>query len=563
MSADPADLEEPAWLRDVPPEALDAEPPEPGEPARPWALPPIDDEPLPPAMLLLEVRVEAELAGGAQWEIAKAEGTDAALVYNAAVARMRLARQHEEPTELEKLEALAAMATGTEDDADDQVPDWIRGRSLEPTDIHSADADAPAAGMNVQRQAPATPVHPAGSGRPRGMDAADLLALDLAPLRWVVPELLPEGTTILAAPPKVGKSCLVYQVAVEASLGGDLLGRRVQSGSVLYLALEDGRRRGQERLRAALAGRTMPGGRLEIRWEARKIGEGLEDDVSAWLDEHPDATMVAIDTLGKVRPPADGRRNAYEVDVAALARLQDLFRDRPVALVIVHHARKEAHDDFLASVSGTYGITGSADTIIVIRRKRLEAFGTLLVTGRDVADAEIPARFDGLTWHAAPGALPNASMERLEVLQAIEAHGPIFAKALGDLIGSERTNVQHLIDKLVQSGAVARTTRGYVAAAQVFDPEPALARAQARVSLVPLTHSGESGDSERSEHGHPRATDSTRPALPTVLPEPPELFAPASRPPCFSDPDLYRAHQSEHYVVKGADPGCAACEASR
>ncbi len=85
-----------------------------------------------------------------------------------------------------------------------------------------------------------------------GIDAADLLALDLPPLRMVVPDLLPEGTTVLAAPPKVGKSCLVYQIAVEVALGGSLFGRRVEPGSALYLALEDGHRRGQERLRAAL-----------------------------------------------------------------------------------------------------------------------------------------------------------------------------------------------------------------------------------------------------------------------------------------------------------------------
>ncbi len=138
-------------------------------------------------------------------------------------------------------------------------------------------------------------------------------------------------------------------------------------GSVLYLALEDGKRRGQDRLRAALAGRKMPRGRLEIRWDARNIGEGLEEDIADWLDEHTDAVLVAIDTLSKVRGASDGRRNAYELDVAAMARLQDLFRDRSAALVIVHHARKESTDDFLASVSGTYGITGSASRAAVSR----------------------------------------------------------------------------------------------------------------------------------------------------------------------------------------------------
>jgi len=47
-------------------------------------------------------------------------------------------------------------------------------------------------------------------------------------------------------------------------------------------------------------------------------------------------------------------------------------------------------------------ITGSADTIVVIRRKRLESFGTVLVTGRDVADAEIAVRFESMLWQAAP-----------------------------------------------------------------------------------------------------------------------------------------------------------------
>ena len=149
-----------------------------------------------------------------------------------------------------------------------------------------------------------------------GMDAADLLALDLQPLRWIVPDLIPEGTTILAAPPKVGKSCLVYQIAVEAAIGGELLGRRVTPGAVLYLALEDGKRRGRDRLLVALAGRTMPHGRLEVRWDANRIGAGLEDDIRAWLDEHPDAAMVAVDTLGKVRPRSTGKQHAYEVDVA-------------------------------------------------------------------------------------------------------------------------------------------------------------------------------------------------------------------------------------------------------
>jgi len=325
---------------------------------------------------------------------------------------------------------------------------------------------------------PARSVSPA----PAGIDGVDLMALDLPPLRWLVPDLLPEGTTIIASPPKIGKSCLVYQAVVEVAIGGELLGRRVTPASALYLALEDGRRRGQDRLRSALAGRTLPRGRLEIRWEARPIRAGLEDDIAAWLDAHPDAGIVAIDTLGRVRPRSTGKRNAYEVDVEDLARLQGLFRDRRVALVIVHHARKDSGgDDFLQSVSGTYGLTGSADTVVVVRRKRLEAFGSLVVTGRDVPDAEIPVRFDGHTWQTAPASLPEASFERLEVYRVVEADGPIFPAAVAEQLGLGRTSVQNMVTKLVEQGAVARTPTGYVVA-------------RARVTNVPH-------DSDDSEKG--------------------------------------------------------------
>ncbi len=303
------------------------------------------------------------------------------------------------------------------------------------------------------------------------IDAVDLLELDIPPLQWIVPDLLPEGTTVLAGPPKLGKSCLVYQVAVEVALGGELLGREIAQGDVLYLALEDGKRRGQTRLRAALGDRSMPRGRLEVRWSAAKLGEGLEQELLDWLDQHPGARLVAIDTLQRVRARGDARRNAYEVDVEDLGRLQDIFKDRAVGLLIVHHSKKDAGDDFLASVSGTYGITGSADTTLVIQRKRLETFGKLVVTGRDVQEVEEPVQFNGMTWSSAPRSLAEASFEQAEVYKVIEAEGPIFPKAIADLIGSTRDAVQKLVEKLVAGGSVARARGGYVVARVRIDED--------------------------------------------------------------------------------------------
>jgi RecA-family ATPase len=159
------------------------------------------------------------------------------------------------------------------------------------------------------------------------IDAADLLALELPPLRELVPGIIAEGTTVVAAPPKIGKSVLMYQLAVETALGGTMLGQNVNGGvpgDVLYLALEDGRRRGQARLRAVLGQRRMPKGRLKVRWEAKPMGDGFEQFLADWIDNHERAALVIIDTLGRIRgeQTGDTRRNAYQVDVRD-------FGDRP------------------------------------------------------------------------------------------------------------------------------------------------------------------------------------------------------------------------------------------
>ncbi len=388
------------------------------------------------------------------------------------------------------------------------------------------------------------------------MDGADLLALDLPPLRMIVPDLIPEGTTVLAAPPKIGKSCLVYQMAVEVAIGGELFGQRVATGSVLYLALEDGKRRGSQRLAAALAGRTLPRGRLDVQWSARKIGEGLEDDIRDWLDLHPDAAMVAIDTLGKVRARSSGGRNAYELDVEDIGRLQDLFRDRPVALVIVHHIRKDTAGDYLVSVSGTFGLTGSVDTTMVIRRKRLERFGTILATGRDIAEAEVSVQFDGMTWQAAPPSLGEATFERAEVYRIIEESGPIFPAAIAQQTGQSRQSVANIVNKLVESGAVVRRQGGYQIVPPIrlvsdgIPPGEGGVSPVAPVSLpLPESHQSNGGDTREGpemtlESPHPHSAGGS----------------PDRAPPSVSWCRSYALHQSVHRQVATGVWWCDRCQ---
>ena len=301
-------------------------------------------------------------------------------------------------------------------------------------------------------------VDPVGTSlEPLGIDAVDLLEMEIPPLVWAVEGLVPAGTTILASEPKIGKSWLAYQMCVEVALGGKILGRPVSQGAVLYYALEDGSRRGQNRLRTALAGRRLPRGLLEVRWGAPKIGKGLEQHLETWLDSHSTARLVIIDTLQKVRPVGSKGRGMYELDVEDMGRVQNIFRDRPVALVVVHHTRKLKADDFLASVSGSYGVTGSADTTLILKRKRLEQDGSLDIVSREVIESEIPVHFDveaGL-WTLGGLQLRMSGLST-QIVEWLTIHGPAKSGEIALGVGRLRVSVQRALSLLVDEGTVEK-----------------------------------------------------------------------------------------------------------
>src|SRR5690348_5704856 len=78
----------------------------------------------------------------------------------------------------------------------------------------------------------------------------------------------------------------------------------------------------------------------------------------------------------------------------AVGRAKRIADHYGIAIVLVHHVRKAVHEDFLATVSGTNGIAGAADAVLVLERARNNADGVLHVTGRDVEEADHALAFD-------------------------------------------------------------------------------------------------------------------------------------------------------------------------
>uniref|UniRef100_A1UHF7 AAA family ATPase n=1 Tax=Mycobacterium sp. (strain KMS) TaxID=189918 RepID=A1UHF7_MYCSK len=208
------------------------------------------------------------------------------------------------------------------------------------------------------------------------------------PLEWAVEGIVPEGFGLLVAPPKAGKSWMVAGIGLACAIGGYAFGKiPVKQRPVLYLALEDGHRRLQDRFRTITEGDPIPAG-INVMVTARTYE--IPGIIAEYLAlHHGKQPLIILDTLGKVKPPKRPGEESYSADYAIGGRLKELIDSEPGAtLLCVHHTRKAESADFVDAVSGTQGIAGSADFVLVLTRKRQDDKAVLAVTGRDVPENE-------------------------------------------------------------------------------------------------------------------------------------------------------------------------------
>ena len=230
------------------------------------------------------------------------------------------------------------------------------------------------------------------------IDGETLMSQPLTPLNFVVDTLLSQGLHILAGSPKVGKSWLALWLAVTVAKGESVWGMGVKQGTTLYLCLEDSTLRIQNRLFEITEDAPAS---VHFSTNSDTLGKGLEEQLCAFLVEHPDTVLVIIDTLQKVRDSkgSAGKAGMYGNDyddISSIKRIADGFN---IAVLLVHHLRKlQDSDDPFNDVSGSTGIIGAADTNFILRRKRSGNAATLLVSGRDVEYQELTLQFNDLVW---------------------------------------------------------------------------------------------------------------------------------------------------------------------
>lgn len=225
--------------------------------------------------------------------------------------------------------------------------------------------------------------------------AQDLMKLELDPPKQVVEGVLTAGLNILAGNPKAGKSFLSLAIGNAVANGGKALGSiQTKPQGVLYLALEDTRFRLKHRMRGV---KLTPTSNMHFATSCPRMSDGGIDAMHTFLNDNEGIGLIVIDTLAKISDPKSGN-DVYGEDSAMGGALHSLAHAHDVAILVVHHTRKQAHGDFLHMVSGSAGFTGSADTVLVLSRKRNETVATLEVTGRDIRESKLD-----LEWYSLGG----------------------------------------------------------------------------------------------------------------------------------------------------------------
>jgi hypothetical protein len=215
----------------------------------------------------------------------------------------------------------------------------------------------------------------------------ELLHNEYEPVKWIIPGILPEGLTMFAAAPKIGKSMVALAIALR-------MARRVHGGidgDTLYLSLDDVlERRLQSRVRSLLQGKEVED-HLFIATESRHIDTGLIEQLEMWMTEHPATVLIVVDVYGTVKPKRIGD-DIYKNDYNALNSLRTFASKHRVAIILIHHTRKKSDDgDWINNINGSNGLAGACDTLWYLKRVRGQQEMRLCIDGRE----------DGLSYEVA------------------------------------------------------------------------------------------------------------------------------------------------------------------
>ena len=228
--------------------------------------------------------------------------------------------------------------------------------------------------------------------------------------------LLVEGTCILSAKPKLGKSWLALGMCIAIAKGEDFLGYHTRQCSTLYLDLETSEALQQKRLRKMLNGESPPK-KFYLDTETDSLENGFVDQIEHYLEEDPDIGLVVIDVFQIIRSAAKSHKETeYEHAYRDITPLNELAQRHHISIILVCHDRKAVDpDDPFSNILGSTGLQGAATQMMVMFRKCKDDPIHISVKGKTIDGLpELNVQLDKAQWSIVEG-VNAADRERVKL----------------------------------------------------------------------------------------------------------------------------------------------------
>lgn len=197
---------------------------------------------------------------------------------------------------------------------------------------------------------------------------------------------LVEGTCILSAKSKLGKSWLSLELCDAITKGNDFLGYKTHKCSALYFDLETGDKVRQNRLRklTKVVGKREP--TFYIVDKALQLKEGFEQQVEHYMKQDPDIGVIVIDVFTKIVKPKSKDINDYEYYYNIISVLNEISRKYHLSIIMVCHDRKVVDpSDPFSNILGSTALQGATDQMAVMFKKKYDDPVThIAVKGRTI-----------------------------------------------------------------------------------------------------------------------------------------------------------------------------------
>lgn len=311
----------------------------------------------------------------------------------------------------------------------------------------------------------------------RTLTAGDLFDMEMKGPNWLIKDLIPKGLTIIGGRSKVGKSYFLMNLVIPFVQKKYIFSEfRARKGQVLYLSLEDPKKRFIERMREIDPDPDRD--KLNdlhpyFQWE--KLKKGGITQIKHWLEKQKRPKLVIIDTIAKVwdQKTSTGGGRMYAEEYNIFSPLSELAKEYDISIIVTIHTTKTKAADPFDQILGGMGTQANADNLIVISNEINEAGKKKFsIRGKDIDEQHLAFdASDMAQWNYIGEAKEvQKSKERQEVYDLLAELGPMTHQEIRQVIKNGEFNVsvnsiQTILRKMKNEGYLEQPKYGKYAVA--------------------------------------------------------------------------------------------------